>query len=96
LRQRSYSFDELINMPRAASFHGAQQAYAPLASPGSGRPESDEHADDGWSAGEDADGDPGDEVEGDSRKRKIRPLSVSCELVSPAIRCICSTADLMD
>ena len=55
-----------------------------VTSPSSGKQgESDEHD---WSGpeGEDADaleGEPGEDVE-DGKKRKIRPLSVSCELVS--------------
>lgn len=75
-------------MPRS----GTRQTYAGSTSPGSFKQAESEAADDAWSAGEsntgDPDGEPDDEGEDGGRKRKIRPLSVSCELVGSAYYCV--------
>lgn len=77
---------ETMPTRRRSSMNAAsQQDYT---SPGSGKhAESDDH--DNWSAEDDnadeAEDEPADEGEEGSKKRKIRPLSVSCELVGTRV-----------
>lgn len=82
-----------ITVPTIGSMNGSSHIYNSTSSPGSGRhADSDGHVEDNWSGGDsnagDNDGEPADETQDGSRKRKIRPLSVSCELVCSRLHLI--------